>query len=38
MIAGRLSRGVEGYDEASFINIVTGQCVGLELQPKGLKH
>jgi len=37
MIDGRLSRGVEGYDEASFINIVTGQCGGLELQPEGIE-
>ncbi len=36
MIDGRLARGVEGYDEASFMKIVTGDCVGLELRPDGL--
>jgi len=36
MIDGRLSRGAEGYDESSFMRIVTGDCVGLELRPEGL--
>ncbi len=36
MIDGRLSRGAEGYDESSFMRIVTGDCVGLELGPEGL--
>jgi len=36
MIDGRLSRGAEGYDESSFMRVVTGDCVGLELRPDGL--
>jgi muramoyltetrapeptide carboxypeptidase len=36
MIDGRLSRGAEGYDEVSFMKVVTGDCVGLELRPDGL--
>jgi muramoyltetrapeptide carboxypeptidase len=36
MIDGRLSRGAEGYDEASFMKIVTGDCAGLALRPDGM--
>jgi muramoyltetrapeptide carboxypeptidase len=36
MIDGRFSRGREGYDEASFMKVVTGDCVGLELRPQAL--
>ena len=36
MIAGRLARGAEGYDEASFLNLAMGKGAGLELRPGGL--
>lgn len=36
MIDGRLSRGSEGYDEASFMKVISGDCAGLELRPDGL--
>lgn len=36
MIDGRLSRGADGYDEQSFLTVVTGGCQGLELCPDGL--
>ncbi len=36
MLDGRLARGTEGYDEQSFLRLVTGEGVGLELAPEGL--
>ena len=36
MIAGRLSEGAEGYDEASFMRLIEGAGAGLELRPGGL--
>jgi muramoyltetrapeptide carboxypeptidase len=36
MIDGRLSRGADGYDEASFLKVVTGDCVGLAMRPEGM--
>jgi muramoyltetrapeptide carboxypeptidase len=36
MIEGRLARGAEGYDEASFLQLVLGKGAGLELRPGGL--
>ena len=36
MIEGRLARGADGYDEASFVRLVQGTGAGLELQPEGL--
>jgi muramoyltetrapeptide carboxypeptidase len=37
MLDRRLSRGAEGYDEASFITLVTGGGDGLPLRPAGLQ-
>jgi muramoyltetrapeptide carboxypeptidase len=36
MIEGRLARGAEGYDEASFLRLSQGKGAGLELRPGGL--
>jgi muramoyltetrapeptide carboxypeptidase len=36
MIEGRLAKGAEGYDEASFIRVVTGKGSGLALSPPAL--
>lgn len=36
MLEGRLARGPEGYNETSFLQVVTGACSGLELRPEGL--
>ena len=36
MIEGRLARGAEGYDETSFLRLIRGEGVGLELSPDGL--
>ncbi|MEQ1757497.1 MAG: LD-carboxypeptidase [Vicinamibacterales bacterium] len=36
MIDGRLARGTEAYDEASFLSVVTGDCVGRILSPAGV--
>jgi muramoyltetrapeptide carboxypeptidase len=36
MIEGRLSKGAEGYDERSFVELVSGRGKGLELRPEGL--
>ena len=36
MIEGRLARGAEGYDEASFLQLALGKGAGLELRPGGL--
>ena len=37
MLEGRLARGVDGYDEASFLALVQGRGAGLELRPEGLE-
>ena len=37
MIDGRLSRGAEGYDEASFLALVTGRADGMRMAPAGLE-
>jgi muramoyltetrapeptide carboxypeptidase len=36
MIDGRLARGAEGYDENSFLKVLSGDCVGMELAPEGV--
>jgi muramoyltetrapeptide carboxypeptidase len=36
MLEGRLARGADGYDERSFMQLVTGQGKGLELAPDAL--
>src|SRR5687767_13345866 len=36
MIDGRLARGAEGYDEASFLRLAQGSGAGFELKPAGL--
>ena len=36
MLEGRLARGAEGYDAASFLQLVQGRGAGLELRPAGL--
>jgi muramoyltetrapeptide carboxypeptidase len=36
MLEGRLGRGAEGYDELSFRRLVSGEGVGLALEPPGL--
>ncbi len=36
MLEGRLARGPEGYDEASFMALVQGRGAGLELRPDRL--
>ena len=36
MIDGRLSRGADGYDEASFTRLVRGDAAGLVLEPESL--
>lgn len=36
MIDGRLSRGADGYDEASFTRLVHGDAAGLVMEPEGL--
>jgi muramoyltetrapeptide carboxypeptidase len=36
MIEGRLAKGREGYDEPSFMRLVSGEGAGLELRPSGL--
>ena len=36
MIEGRLAKGSEGYDERSFMGLVTGKGAGFELRPTGL--
>jgi muramoyltetrapeptide carboxypeptidase len=36
MIDGRLARGVEGYDEASFLRLAMGMGAGFEMRPPGL--
>jgi muramoyltetrapeptide carboxypeptidase len=36
MIEGRLARGAEGYDEASFLRLAQGKGAGFELRPGGL--
>jgi muramoyltetrapeptide carboxypeptidase len=36
MLDWRLSRGADGYDEASFLKLVTGAGAGLVLSPAGL--
>ena len=36
MIDGRLSRGADGYDEASFTRLVQGDAAGLVMEPEGL--
>ena len=36
MLEGRLSKGSEGYDEQSFMRLVSGEGAGLELRPSGL--
>ena len=36
MLEGRLARGADGYDEHSFMRLVSGEGAGLELRPPGL--
>jgi muramoyltetrapeptide carboxypeptidase len=36
MIDGRLAKGAEGYDQASFMTLIQGRGVGLELRPEQL--
>ena len=36
MIEGRLAKGVEGYDEASFQAVLQGRAAGLEMRPEPL--
>jgi muramoyltetrapeptide carboxypeptidase len=36
MIEGRLARGVERYDEASFVQMARGEGKGVELRPAGM--
>jgi muramoyltetrapeptide carboxypeptidase len=34
MLEGRLAKGAEGYDERSLMALVTGDCVGMALEPE----
>lgn len=36
MIAGRLAKGSDGYDETSFTRMIQGEGAGLDLRPPGL--
>jgi muramoyltetrapeptide carboxypeptidase len=36
MLEGRLARGAEGYDETSFMRLITGEGSGLAMRPDGL--
>jgi muramoyltetrapeptide carboxypeptidase len=36
MLEGRLARGIDGYDERSFMRLVSGEGAGLELRPSEL--
>ena len=36
MLQGRLAKGSDGYDERSFMRLVSGEGIGLELRPAGL--
>jgi muramoyltetrapeptide carboxypeptidase len=36
MLEGRLAKGSEGYDDRSFLSLITGDAEGLELSPDGV--
>jgi muramoyltetrapeptide carboxypeptidase len=36
MLEGRLSKGSDGYDERSFMELIGGRGAGMELRPEGL--
>ena len=36
MLEGRLAKGADGYDEASFVALLQGRGAGLELRPESL--